>query len=78
MQVRLEILSPGVYKAKKPISGPRMVVSGDGLQGFRSSLEENAVNHSLFWVGESRRSRYGEDYMKVENFEKFGLPSVHL
>src|SRR5882724_10565473 len=76
MRVMLKGLSPGMEHGEEADPGPQVLgVRGDGLQGFRRGLKEDAVDHLLILVGyRGDLFRHGEHDMKVLAVEKFRLP----
>jgi hypothetical protein len=70
-----QILSPGMKDGEKAdFSSEMFGIGGNGAQGFRRRLEENAVDHFLVLIRDGANLfRHGEDDVEVPAVEQLGL-----
>jgi hypothetical protein len=77
MQVGMmeQVLTPGVEHGEKANLRTQMLgISGDGEQGLRRGLEQDAIQLSLVVIGDGGNLFwYGEDHVEVLGVQKLGL-----
>jgi hypothetical protein len=72
-----QVLTPGVeHREKANLRTQVLGISGDGEQGFRRCLEQDAIQLSLVLIGDGGNLLgYGEDHVEVLGVQKLGLAS---
>ena len=70
-----QVRAPSVEHGEKADLRPQMLgIAGDGEQGLRRGLEQNAIYLSLVVIGHcGNLFRYGEDHVEVLRVQQLGL-----